>query len=174
MSLIEGQVALVTGGGSGIGRAVVARFIEEGALFGAKAALPELMKTEGSMVFTASVAGLNPGGGGTLYTASKHAAARSGSWTAGTGQWRSPGRHDDRSAGVGRTQSERSLAIRRPWDGAAAARRQSIAVGTPARRSCGVDVFLSSRTNARGITGTTLTVDAGSMLRVPRRSRQNR
>ena len=45
----------------------------KGCFFGAKAALPELMKTEGSMVFTASVAGLNSGGGGTLYTASKHA-----------------------------------------------------------------------------------------------------
>src|SRR5207245_2472993 len=45
----------------------------KGCLFGAKAALPELIKTEGSIVFTASVAGLNSGGGGTLYTASKHA-----------------------------------------------------------------------------------------------------
>ena len=45
----------------------------KGCFFGAKAALPELMKTEGSMVFTASVAGFNSGGGGTLYTASKHA-----------------------------------------------------------------------------------------------------
>jgi len=40
---------------------------------GARAALPELRKTSGSMVFTASVAGLNSGGGGVLYTASKHA-----------------------------------------------------------------------------------------------------
>src|SRR4029077_16483381 len=45
----------------------------KGCFFGAKAALPELQKTRGSMVFTASVAGLNSGGGGALYTASKHA-----------------------------------------------------------------------------------------------------
>ena len=38
----------------------------------------------------------------------------------------------------------------------------------------GAYVFLSSRTNAKGITGVILTVDAGSMLRVPRRTQQNR
>ena len=36
----------------------------------------------------------------------------------------------------------------------------------------GAYVFLSSRTNARGITGTIRTVDAESMLRVPRRTPQ--
>ena len=34
----------------------------------------------------------------------------------------------------------------------------------------GAYVFLSSRTNARGITGTILTVDAGATLRMPRRA----
>ena len=45
----------------------------KGCFMGAKAALPELMKSQGSMTFTASVAGLNSMGGGTIYTASKHA-----------------------------------------------------------------------------------------------------
>lgn len=163
MGVLEGQVALVTGGGSGIGRAVVSRFIEEGArvgvtervaeraeelrsqfggdkivaiagdvaqladdkravaetvrafgrldvfvgnagifdvyaavaempeeqlgrafdelfavnvkglIYGIRAAVPELRKTKGSIVVTASVAGQNSGGGGAIYTASKHA-----------------------------------------------------------------------------------------------------
>jgi len=162
MGLLDGQVALVTGGGSGIGRAVVDLYLKEGAkvgilervkdrvdtlnreigsagkafsgdvtkmedneravaetvgafgkldifvgnagvfdnfipladldkgkiaqaaselfavnvtgyILGAKAALPELQKTSGCIVFTASFAGFNPGGGGVIYTASKHA-----------------------------------------------------------------------------------------------------
>ncbi len=45
----------------------------KGYLLGDKAALPELLKTGGNMVFTASMAGFYPNGGGPLYTASKHA-----------------------------------------------------------------------------------------------------
>ena len=46
----------------------------KGYLFGAKSAMPELTKTRGNMVFTASTAGFGEGGvGGPVYTASKHA-----------------------------------------------------------------------------------------------------
>src|SRR5271155_2423167 len=162
MGWLEGKIALITGGGSRLGRAIAARFIEEGAsigvlersadrnleltsqfgdkviaiigdvtsyadnqravaetaarfgrldcfignagiwdyslplvkiageklseafdelfginvkgyMLGAKAAVPELLKTRGNMIFTVSNAGFYVGGGGPLYTASKHA-----------------------------------------------------------------------------------------------------
>ncbi|RQH02445.1 SDR family NAD(P)-dependent oxidoreductase [Natrarchaeobius oligotrophus] len=46
-----------------------------GYLLGAKAALPELVETNGRMVFTASGASFAPDGGGSLYVPSKHAVA---------------------------------------------------------------------------------------------------
>ncbi|ABM15188.1 MULTISPECIES: 3-(cis-5,6-dihydroxycyclohexa-1,3-dien-1-yl)propanoate dehydrogenase [Mycolicibacterium] len=45
----------------------------KGYLLGARAALAELRETRGSIIFTVSNAGFWPGGGGPLYTASKHA-----------------------------------------------------------------------------------------------------
>ncbi|HEX6031115.1 MAG TPA: 3-(cis-5,6-dihydroxycyclohexa-1,3-dien-1-yl)propanoate dehydrogenase [Tepidiformaceae bacterium] len=44
-----------------------------GYMLGAKAALPRLRETKGSIIFTVSNAGFWPGGGGPLYVASKHA-----------------------------------------------------------------------------------------------------
>ncbi|MDP1907198.1 MAG: SDR family NAD(P)-dependent oxidoreductase, partial [Hyphomicrobium sp.] len=45
----------------------------KGGLLGARAALGELVKSRGSIIFTISNAGFYPGGGGPVYTGSKHA-----------------------------------------------------------------------------------------------------
>jgi 2,3-dihydroxy-2,3-dihydrophenylpropionate dehydrogenase len=264
MGWLDGQVALVTGGGSGIGRGIVARYIAEGArvgvlervaaraaelkaefgdkvvgiagdvtrladnrravadtvaafgrldvfvgnagvfdnfakledlddnqlgpafdelfgvnvkgvLNGAKAALPELRKTRGCMIFTASVAGFNSNGGGAMYTGSKHAVvgivkqlalelapeirvnavAPGGVPTdlRGLGALGEEGRsHFQNPNTEERLRSGNPLgAVIQPADLAAAY------------------LFLASRDNARTITGTVLGVDAGALLRQPRR-----
>lgn len=45
----------------------------KGALLGTRAALTELLRSRGNIILTISNAGFYPGGGGPLYTASKHA-----------------------------------------------------------------------------------------------------
>jgi NAD(P)-dependent dehydrogenase (short-subunit alcohol dehydrogenase family) len=265
MGWLDGQVALVTGGGSGIGRAIVARFIDEGArvgvlervpsratqlqtdfgqavvamagdvtrledntravaatvsafgrldifvgnagifdrslpladipedklaaacdelfgvnvtscILGAKATLPELLKTDGCMLFTASVAGLNSGGGGVLYTASKHAVVGiirrlamelaprirvNGVAPGGT-------RTDLRGLPV-LGQDERSHFAEPGWEERMRA-STPLQMGLDPADLAGAYVFLASRTNARGITRTIVTVDAGATLRLPRRA----
>src|SRR5438128_9148497 len=260
MGWLDGQVALVTGGGSGIGRGVVARFIEEGArvgvldrvsdraaglrsefgdavlalagdvaqladnkravadtvaafgrldifvgnagvfdvyaplaefseeelpkafdelfginvkgcFFGAKAALAELIKTEGSMLLTASVAGLNSGGGGTLYTASKHAVVgliRQLAVELG------PGVRVNGVAPGGTVTDLRGLAAlgqdqQTHWTVPDAEDR--LRAGNPLELAmqpsdlAGAYVLLASKTSARAITGQIITVAAGAGLR---------
>jgi 2,3-dihydroxy-2,3-dihydrophenylpropionate dehydrogenase len=265
MGWLDGQVALVTGGGSGIGRAVVARFIAEGArvgvldrvparaeelraefgrsavavtgdvtqladnkravaetvgafgrldvfvgnagvfdnflslaefpeatlaeaydelfgvnvkgcILGAKAALPELIKTEGSMVFTASVAGSNSGGGGPLYTASKHAvvglirqlAAELGPRIRINGV--APGGTMTDLRGLSTLGQDGRSHFSDPNSEERMRSNNPLQIALAPGDLAGAYVFLSSRANARGITGTILTVDAGATLRVPRRS----
>ena len=264
MGWLDGQVALVTGGGSGIGQAIVTRFIQEGArvgvmdrvtarvdklqtdfgksvvaiggdvvrlddnkravsttvdafgqldifvgnagvfdralsladipedqlsaacdeLFGvnvkgcilrAKAALPALQKTNGCMIFTASVAGMNSGGGGIMYTASKHAvigfirqlAVELGPQIRVNGVAPGGTRTDLRGLAVLR-QDDRSHFADPGWEERMRANNPLHMVLEPDDLA-GAYVFLAS-TSARGITGTVVTVDAGSMLRIRRRS----
>ncbi len=265
MGWLDGQVALVTGGGSGIGRAVVERYVEEGArvavmdrvpgrgeelrarfgnqvtaisgdvsrlddnkravaetvaafgrldifvgnagvldgflrladlaeasiaaacdelfavnvkgcILGAKAALHELDKSKGCMIFTASGAGFTSAGGGVIYTASKHAVVgiiRQLAVELG------PNIRVNGVAPGGTITDLRSVAAlqledRSQFDLPGAAER--IAAGNPLQIAldpadlAGAFVFLASRANARGITGSVVSVDAGSTLRMMRRS----
>ena len=263
MGWLDGQVALVTGGGSGIGQAIVTRFIEEGArvgvmdrvtarvdklqtdfgksvialggdvvrlddnkravaktvdafgrldifvgnagvfdralpladipedqlaaacdelfavnvkgcLLGAKAALAELQKTSGCMIFTASVAGMNSGGGGAIYTASKHAvigvirqlAVELGPGIRVNGVAPGGTRTDLRGLAV-LHQDDRSHFAETGWEERMRANNPLHMVLEPDDLA-GAYVFLASP-SARGITGTVVTVDAGSMLRIRRR-----
>ena len=263
MGWLDGQVALVTGGGSGIGRAVVARFIAEGAkvgvidrlaartealradfgaalvavagdvtklddnhravaetvrafgrldvfvanagvfdgnlrldefpedrltaacdeqlavnvkgcVLGTKAALSELTKSGGSIVFTASIAGFNSGGGGALYTASKHAvvglirqlAAELAPRIRVNGV--APGGTMTDLRGLSALDLEGRSHFANPGTEERLRSNTPLGMALVPDDVAGAYVFLASRANAAGITGTVVTVDAGATLRIPR------
>ena len=146
----------------------------KGCILGAKSALGELEKTRGCMIFTASGAGFTSAGGGVIYTASKHAvvgiirqlAVELGPKIRVNGVAPGGTMTDLRSV------SALSLADRSHF--AAPGMAERISVGNPLRLTlepedlAGAYVFLASRANARGITGSIVSVDAGSTLRMPR------
>jgi NAD(P)-dependent dehydrogenase (short-subunit alcohol dehydrogenase family) len=148
----------------------------KGCLLGAKVVMPELLKTNGCMIFTASVAGLNSGGGGALYTASKHAvvglirqlAMELGPHIRANGVAPGGTRTDLRGLPV-LGQDDRSHFADPAWEERARANTPLQMALEPADVA-GAYVFLASRTYARGITGAIVTVDAGVTLRMPRRS----
>jgi NAD(P)-dependent dehydrogenase (short-subunit alcohol dehydrogenase family) len=148
----------------------------KGCLFGAKAALPELSKTEGSIVFTASVAGFNSGGGGSLYTASKHAVVGLIRQLAIEFAPRvrvngvAPGGTITDLRGLATLHQDECSQFADP------AVVERLRAGNPLQVAlqpddiAGAYVFLASQRGAGRITGTVVTVDAGATLRMPRRS----
>jgi NAD(P)-dependent dehydrogenase (short-subunit alcohol dehydrogenase family) len=260
MGWLDGQVALITGGGSGIGRGIVARFVDEGAqvgvlervasrvaqlraeggsavcavqgdvtslednkravaetvrafgrldvlvgnagvfdsflrfedvpeealsaafdeqfgvnvkgcLLGARAALPELRKTAGCMIFTASVAGFNSGGGGVLYTASKHAvvgmirqlAAELAPQIRVNGV--APGGVSTDLRGLAAVGRDDQSHFADPGVAERMRANNPLRIALQPGDLAGAYVLLASRTSARGLTGIIITADAGSSLR---------
>jgi NAD(P)-dependent dehydrogenase (short-subunit alcohol dehydrogenase family) len=148
----------------------------KGCLLGAKAALPELLKTEGCMVFTASVAGFNSGGGGALYTASKHAVvglirqlAAELAPTVRVNGVAPGGVRTDLRGLVAMGQGEQSH-FADPSITERMRTNNPLQIALQPSDLAGAYVLLASRANARGITGVVITTDAGASLRWSRRS----
>ncbi len=146
-----------------------------GCFMGAKAALPELMKSQGSMTFTASVAGLNSLGGGTIYTASKHAVvglvrqlAVESAPTVRVNAVAPGGVMTDLRGLEAMDQATESQFSQPGMDQRMSA-NNPLGLAMQPEDLAGAYVYLSSRTDARGITGTILKVDAGSNLKWMRR-----
>jgi NAD(P)-dependent dehydrogenase (short-subunit alcohol dehydrogenase family) len=147
----------------------------KGCILGAKAALDELNNSKGCMIFTASGAGFTSAGGGVIYTASKHAVVgiiRQLAVELG------PNIRVNGVAPGGTMTDLRSVAALQLEDRSQfdlPGTRERIAAGNPLQLAldpadlAGAYVFLASRANARGITGSVVSVDAGSTLRPMRR-----
>jgi cis-3,4-dihydrophenanthrene-3,4-diol dehydrogenase len=148
----------------------------KGCILGARAALPELIKTAGCMVFTASVAGFNSGGGGVLYTASKHAvvgmirqlAAELAPQVRVNGV--APGGTITDLRGLEAIGQDTQSHFATPGMEERLRANNPLQIALQPGDLAGAYVFLASRSSARGITGVVITADAGSSLRWSRPS----
>ncbi len=143
----------------------------KGGLLGARAALSELVRTKGNMIFTISNAGFYTGGGGPIYTASKHGAVglvrqlahELGPKVRVNGV--APGGMHTSLSGLKATQTDnQSLKAMEGFD--------ELIVGiTPLRiaptpeQYCGPYVLLASDEDAAPITGTIINTDGGLGVR---------
>jgi len=126
------------------------------------------------MVFTASVAGFNSGGGGSLYTASKHAvvglirqlAVELGPQIRVNGV--APGGTMTDLRGLVSLGNDDRSQFAAPGMADQLRAHNPLHIALEPADIAGAYVFLSSRASARGITGTIVRVDAGGMLRMPR------
>lgn len=140
-------------------------------LLGAKAALPELLKSRGSMIFTVSNSGFYPGGGGPIYTASKHAlvgvirqlAHELAPNVRVNGV--APGGMVTQLSGLAATGTAHQQLDQIDHLDAILRDITPLRVSPEARDYCGPFVLLASRENAATITGVVINTDGGLGVR---------
>src|ERR1700683_2202183 len=147
-----------------------------GVLHGAQAALPELLKTRGSIIMTLSGSSLYPDGGGVLYVASKHAAH--GIMRQLAHELAPAVRVNGIAPGVTRTGMQTPAVFGvKPLAASGNQLDQWIKDLTPLaihsnpEDHAGAYVLLASRTDGRMITGAVIKTDGGFDIRGLRRTR---
>jgi len=135
----------------------------KGYILGAKAVLPELMRTEGCMIFTASIAGFLPGGGGPLYTASKHAVV--GLIRQLACELAPKVRVNGVAPGGTLTDLRGVAAMGQSGESYFALHPEIVARLKPPRAHAGAYVFLASSKNSEATTGAIIHSDGGAIVR---------
>lgn len=147
-----------------------------GLLLGARASLPHLVRTRGSMIFTLSNSSLYPDGGGVMYVASKHAAL--GILRQLAHELAPAVRVNGVAAGATRTPIRTAPALsipiadyRSPEIDQAIEALTPLAIRADPADHAGAYVLLASRSEGRLITGAVIETDAGLGVRGLRRIR---